>query len=53
MSVDGGSRQPGAFAWTAGMVDSFREELEKLVVLDVLIRNTCVVLSLPDALIKV
>lgn len=53
MSVDGGSRQPGAFAWTAGMVDSFREELEKLVVLDVLIRNTCVVLSLPDAFIKV
>ncbi|BGP40564.1 Phosphatidylinositol 4-kinase LSB6 [Rhodotorula kratochvilovae] len=37
MHVDG---EEGVFEWTAETVDSFREELEKLVVLDFLIRNT-------------
>ncbi|GAA5896804.1 hypothetical protein JCM8208_007095 [Rhodotorula glutinis] len=36
----GGSPSGTAFEWTTEMVESFREELEKLVVLDFLIRNT-------------
>ncbi|GAA6055340.1 hypothetical protein JCM3770_005297 [Rhodotorula araucariae] len=32
--------EDGTFVWTADMIHSFREELEKLVVLDFLIRNT-------------
>ncbi|GAA5843516.1 hypothetical protein JCM9279_000777 [Rhodotorula babjevae] len=36
----GGAAASAAFAWTVEMVESFREELEKLVVLDFLIRNT-------------
>ncbi|GAA5935777.1 hypothetical protein JCM3775_007326 [Rhodotorula graminis] len=39
MRVDAASAST-AFEWTVEMVESFREELEKLVVLDFLIRNT-------------
>lgn len=31
---------PGQFAWTEGLKESFREELEKLVILDYIMRNT-------------
>lgn len=40
------SRREARFEWTAELLLSFREQLEKLVVLDYLMRNTCV-LSLP------
>lgn len=50
MQIDGVAAST-AFVWTAEMVDSFREELEKLVVLDFLIRNTCVSLSLLSLLL--
>lgn len=36
------SREVDGFEWTEDMVSSFRHELEKLVILDFLIRNTCV-----------